>query len=374
MAAKPVILDKPMNMNELLSEKGFTFQTTFDDNANDDDSDDYDDIGSEFTGQLDQVNLKDEDLYEYDQVPFEDIEPLMTALDEQGMVKKRIFREGKGDVIPKNCKVTYHYKAYQELEALAFDSTYTRRKPEISRIDNILYGLGVAITSMKIREKSQFLIKPEWAYGVNGIPPRIPPKATILFEVELLSFVPLTDNDQEDEEMRDSKDFTKNYQKALALCAEAKHLIAVEKKNKVAIRNYNHAINILSNVTVADDEQEKDYVTLLIRLYTNLAITHNHLDHWEKCCLNCKEIDKLCNTFYRTVDGRVYYNHSKALFGLGDLIGAEEMLRKAAKSSSYDRPDPHILALYKKIQEAKAKESKLEKDLAKAMFKKNGNK
>lgn len=37
---------------------------------------------------------------------------------------------------------------------------------------------------MKVGEVSQFICKPEYAYGSAGSPPKIPPNATLVFEVK----------------------------------------------------------------------------------------------------------------------------------------------------------------------------------------------
>ena len=41
---------------------------------------------------------------------------------------------------------------------------------------------------MKKGEKALLTIKSEYGYGENGSPPKIPPNATLQFEVELLSW------------------------------------------------------------------------------------------------------------------------------------------------------------------------------------------
>ena len=41
-----------------------------------------------------------------------------------------------------------------------------------------ILGWEIAIPTMKKGEKSRFLIKPEYAYGKMGCPPRIPAQAT----------------------------------------------------------------------------------------------------------------------------------------------------------------------------------------------------
>ncbi|GFO01595.1 peptidylprolyl isomerase [Plakobranchus ocellatus] len=42
---------------------------------------------------------------------------------------------------------------------------------------------------MRKHEVSRFLIQPEYAYGEHGCPPRIPPNAILIFDVEVMHFV-----------------------------------------------------------------------------------------------------------------------------------------------------------------------------------------
>lgn len=46
------------------------------------------------------------------------------------------------------------------------------------------WDLGVA--TMKVGEISQLICKPEYAYGTAGSPPKIPPNATLVFQVTCL--------------------------------------------------------------------------------------------------------------------------------------------------------------------------------------------
>ena len=43
------------------------------------------------------------------------------------------------------------------------------------------WDIGVA--TMRVGEVSQLVCKPEYAYGAAGSPPKIPPNATLVFEV-----------------------------------------------------------------------------------------------------------------------------------------------------------------------------------------------
>ena len=68
--------------------------------------------------------------------------------------------------------------------------------PENGHVDPIAVTLGAhqvikgwedGLIGMKIGEKKHLVIKPEDAYGVVGRPPIIPPNATLVFDVEVLS-------------------------------------------------------------------------------------------------------------------------------------------------------------------------------------------
>ena len=41
---------------------------------------------------------------------------------------------------------------------------------------------------MSLGEKAVLTLTPDFAYGAGGVPGAIPPNATLVFEVELLSF------------------------------------------------------------------------------------------------------------------------------------------------------------------------------------------
>uniref|UniRef100_A0A8C4XWV4 peptidylprolyl isomerase n=1 Tax=Gopherus evgoodei TaxID=1825980 RepID=A0A8C4XWV4_9SAUR len=101
-----------------------------------------------------------------------------------------IKTEGTGTESPMiGDKVTVHYTGWL-LDGTKFDSSLDRK-------DKFSFDLGkgevikawdIAVATMKIGEICRITCKPEYAYGSAGSPPKIPPNATLIFEIELFEF------------------------------------------------------------------------------------------------------------------------------------------------------------------------------------------
>ncbi|XP_077025795.1 peptidyl-prolyl cis-trans isomerase FKBP4 [Tamandua tetradactyla] len=105
-------------------------------------------------------------------------------------VLKVLKREGTGTETPMiGDRVFVHYTGWL-LDGTKFDSSLDRK-------DKFSFDLGkgevikawdIAVATMKVGEVCHITCKPEYAYGSSGSPPKIPPNATLVFEVELFEF------------------------------------------------------------------------------------------------------------------------------------------------------------------------------------------
>ena len=97
---------------------------------------------------------------------------------------------GTGDATPKiGDEVIAHYEG-RLLDGTVFDSSYRKGVPFVFRVGTgaVIRGWDEAFLAMKKGEKRTLII-PHWlAYGEKGRRPTIPPKATLIFEVELIDW------------------------------------------------------------------------------------------------------------------------------------------------------------------------------------------
>ena len=97
---------------------------------------------------------------------------------------------GTGEAMPTiGNEVTCHYDG-RFLDGTSFDSSYRRGAPLTFRVGmgSVIRGWEDAFMTMRKGEK-RTLISPYWlAYGEKGRSPTIPPKATLVFDVELIDW------------------------------------------------------------------------------------------------------------------------------------------------------------------------------------------
>lgn len=98
-----------------------------------------------------------------------------------------VRRSGKGRKPNSGDIITAHYAGYL-VDGKKFDSSYDRGQPFRVPIGvrRVIPGWDEAFLDMKIGEKRILVIPYELAYGPRGRPPVIPPRAKLIFDVELL--------------------------------------------------------------------------------------------------------------------------------------------------------------------------------------------
>ena len=102
-------------------------------------------------------------------------------------LKIEVLQEGTGEEAKNGDNVSVHYVGTLE-DGTKFDSSIDRGTPFDFLLGSgqVIKGWDLGVLGMKIGEKRKLTIPSDLAYGDNGIPNVIPPKTTLIFEVELL--------------------------------------------------------------------------------------------------------------------------------------------------------------------------------------------
>ena len=98
----------------------------------------------------------------------------------------KVITEGTGASPKSTDTVSVHYKGTL-INGKEFDSSYRRGQPASFPVNGVIKGWTEALQLMKVGSKWQLFIPSELAYGEQGAGGVIPPNATLVFEVEVIS-------------------------------------------------------------------------------------------------------------------------------------------------------------------------------------------
>ncbi len=97
-----------------------------------------------------------------------------------------VIEAGSGDKPSATDEVTVHYRGTL-LDGTEFDSSYKRGEPATFGVNQVIAGWTEALQLMSEGAKWKLYIPENLGYGERGAGGQIPPYATLIFEVELIS-------------------------------------------------------------------------------------------------------------------------------------------------------------------------------------------
>ncbi len=101
-----------------------------------------------------------------------------------------ILKEGTGEDTPKPGDLVTVLFQGRLLDGKIFNEALDPAHPFTARVgrDQLIAAWDEALKQMKRGEKRLIIVPYELGYGTRGDPPRIPRRATLVFEIELLNF------------------------------------------------------------------------------------------------------------------------------------------------------------------------------------------
>jgi peptidylprolyl isomerase len=117
------------------------------------------------------------------------IPPVAGPVKTQYVMRYQEIKVGTGDLAAPGQIYTVNYTGWLASDGTKFDSSYDRGKPIDfpQGVKRVITGWDQGFEGMHVGGKRRLFIPYQLAYGEKGRPPVIPPKANLIFDVELVA-------------------------------------------------------------------------------------------------------------------------------------------------------------------------------------------
>ena len=102
-------------------------------------------------------------------------------------LRYRVTELGTGKQVLAGDKVTVHYTG-KLTNGTKFDSSVDRGQPATFGLNQVIPGWTEGLQLMKEGGKNKLIIPYQLGYGENGMPPTIPARSWLVFDVELVDY------------------------------------------------------------------------------------------------------------------------------------------------------------------------------------------
>jgi len=248
---------------------------------------------------------------------------------EDGGIKKKILKEGSGALPEQGNEVHVNYIGRNKDNKI-FDQT--KDKPFTFKIGSgqVIKGWDMGVKTMKLGEKAEFILSPDYAYGDKKVSDLIPENSTLTFEIELLKIVvprkEVSDMTYE-EKLAEGKKLkvegvekfkAKDFVAARDLFTRATYYLETMDKTKEAeAEGVNLYVTTLSNLCNCCDKQKEYHAVVnfatkglkikeLPKLYYFRAIANANNDDFSSAKSDLESLKKLLGEKGETDEGVKY--------------------------------------------------------------------
>ena len=278
-------------------------------------------------------------------------------LTEDGGVKKKLISEGTGIQASPNKEVVIKYTS--KYNNKIYDESNTSPYRFTTGKNEVIKGLEIAVLSMKVGEKSLFIIGPKYAYEETQISSIVPKDAIVNFEIELIQVL---EGQKDLLEMDYPEKISRG--KQLKLKGDEKF-----KQKDFLFTKYYYlkALKYLETLDLTDDDQE-DGVNLLCVTLSNICNCFNKLDDnnsvidYSSRGMQVQQLPKYY--YFRAI---AYTNKNEIDLALKDL----EKLKDILKNEKKDTNDEGVKYILKLIENKRNKDIKDNKKFSKSLLSHN---
>lgn len=253
-----------------------------------------------------------------------------------GGVLKELIQPGQGEYPEEGNEIHAHYVG-KLMDGTVFDSSRDRNKEFTFTLGrgNVIKAWDIAFSKMQKGEQVILTCASEYAYGESGSPPKIPPNATLQFEVELIDFK---------EKEKEKWEMTAKERLEKAVCQKSRGTEEFKAGEFAAAKVlYEEAIDFADGLYKPTEEETAENLSLLMSLRLNIAMCSLKLSEWTKAI---EITTKVLKTEPRNV--KALYRRAVALIEVENLIEAKKDLTLALEIEPTNRQVRRELLEWKK--------------------------
>ena len=289
-------------------------------------------------------------------------------LAELGGVKVKKTRTAVEGKVPKDGEeLSVNYRGFVKDEdwvlktATPFDDSYERGQPLkfVLGKGQVIPGWDVGFRTLRVGEAALLECSSDFAYGEEGHPPRIPPLATLIFEVELLDAV---------EKPRELFEMTFEEKTDEAAKAKAKGLASFQSGDFSEAKDFFdlacHFCDVPS-YTRNDKTMPDDVALMYSSCQSNIAMCALKLKDWPLAARSASFALKAIAFDNDSARAKALYRRGVARGHMGLLDEAKDDLQKAARLEPKNRA---VRLEFQRLKEAAAEQKKSQKTAFNAVF------